>query len=107
MRSFTVGSEHLFVSNSQIIFRDVVPYDTFDENDVTANGAIKSCVDSLENIYFLSHRGLWKPEVPILDHSYRYPGVILNDEGHRKYLRSIRDCIIRVSRWQKVIAFQA
>ena len=34
-----------------------------------------------------------------LDHSGRYPGVYLNDEGNRKYLLSIRDCMIRVSRW--------
>ena len=94
-----VGFDVQMVVISQIIFRDVVPYDTFNQNVVTANSAIKSRVDSLENIYFWRHRGLWNPELPILDHSGRYPGVHLNDEGHRKYLRSIRDCIIRVSKW--------
>ena len=53
-----VGFDVQKVVISQIIFRDVVPYHTFNENVVTANGAMKSRVDSLENIYFWSHRGL-------------------------------------------------
>ena len=53
-----VGFDIQNVVISQIIFRDVVPYDTLNENVVTVNGAIKSRVDSLENIYFWSHRGL-------------------------------------------------
>ena len=76
-----------------ILFRDVLPYATFIVSVVRANDAIKSRVESLDNINFLSHQGFWNPEIRILDHSGRYPGVHLNDEGNRKYLRSIRDCI--------------
>ena len=94
-----VGFDAKKVVIGQILFRDVLPYATFIESVFRANDAIKSRVESLDDIYFLSHQGFWNPEIPVLDHSGRYPGVHLNDEGNRKYLRSIRDCIICVSRW--------
>lgn len=83
----------------QILFRDVVPYDMFNKHVVTANEEIALRVASLPNIYFWHHRGFWNPSVPIFDQKGRYPGVHLNDEGNRKYMRSIRDSIIRVSKW--------
>ena len=94
-----VGYDVLKVVISQIIFRDVLPHEDFNAYVTLANEEIKTRVNTLDNIYFWSHRGLWNPEIPILDHSGPFPGVHLNDEGNRKYLRSIRDCIIRVSRW--------
>ena len=76
---------------SQIIFRGVLPHESFNNYVVTANESIKARATSIDNVYFWSHRGFWNPEIPILDHSGRFPGVHLNDEGNRKYLRSIKD----------------
>ena len=83
----------------QILFRDVLPYDEFNAHVVKANDEIARLVVDLPNIYFWHHRGFWNPSIPVLDHTGRFPGVHLNEEGNRKYLRSIRDAIIRVSRW--------
>lgn len=85
--------------NRSILFRDVLPYDQFNSHVVRANTEIELLVSSMPNVHFWHHRRFWHPQTPIWDLSGPYPGVHLNNEGNRKYLRSIRDAIIRISRW--------
>ena len=93
-----VGLNVQKVIRGQLLFREVLPYDMFNNHVVSANEEIDLRVAALPKLYFWHHRGFWNPSVSLLDHTGRYTGVHLNQEGNKKYLRSVRDAIIRVSR---------
>ena len=81
-----VGYDVQKVIIGQILFREVLPYDMFNNHVVFANEEIALRVAALPKIYFWHHRGFWNPSVSLLDHTGRYPGVHLNQEGNKKIL---------------------
>lgn len=81
----------------QIIKRRTEPYVGYNDRVVAANQSLVSLIDTcLDPIVFWRHRGVWNSSSDI----YAADGIHLsNDVGYKKYLRSMRDCVIRVSNW--------
>ena len=81
----------------QLLYRDKVPFVSYNDVVINTNIILERTINANNSpILFWKHRGMWKPPVPILDKD----GVHLSKEiGYPKYLRSMRDCVIRVSRW--------
>jgi hypothetical protein len=81
----------------QLLPRDVLPYSGYNEHVIQVNNLVQALVTSSElPLTFWKHRGLWHSKHCIFSRD----GIHLGQEvGYPKYLRSIRDCIIRVSNW--------
>jgi len=81
----------------QILRRQKEPFRGYNERVIEANQALEALAHtSDQKIYFWKHRGMWNCAVNI----YCYDGVHLSRlEGYKRYERSLRDCIIRVSKW--------
>ncbi|KAL4222345.1 hypothetical protein ACF0H5_018383 [Mactra antiquata] len=81
----------------QVLRRHKIPYPEYNDKVVETNIALKSLVDNSElPVVFWRQRGLWNSPDPI----FRHDGIHLSwDIGYPKYLRSLRDCIIRACRW--------
>ena len=85
------------VAISQILYRVKVPFKSYHEKVVEINSALHSLAkNSSLPIVFWRHRGMWKCEESVIGRD----GVHLSCEvGYPKYLRSMRDCVVRVSKW--------
>ena len=81
----------------QLLRRERTPFSDYNDNICVANSAIQTAVSTSSlPIYFWKHRGMWNCQSSI----YSTDGIHLSHEvGYPKYLRSVRDCIIRVARW--------
>lgn len=81
----------------QIIKRARPPFSKYNDNVVECNVALKQLITTKCQlpIYFWRHRGMWNTDSNI----FHRDGVHLSIRGYEKYLRSVRDCIIRTSRW--------
>ena len=82
----------------QILFREKVNYANYNSHVTEANYELFKSFQTQVNqvIYFWRHRGMWYLDYLILDSD----GFLFSaDLGYPKYLRSLRDCIIRVSAW--------
>lgn len=81
----------------QVLHRDCVPYTDYNSVVIQANVAIQKLTDTTSlPIVFWKHRGMWNCQ----DFIFCSDGIHLsNDIGYPKYMRSVRDCIIRVNRW--------
>lgn len=81
---------------SQILPRRRLPYTSYNDNVIKANVAVEEMVCHREGIFFWKHRGMWH----CAENIYCRDGIHLSDStGNRKYLRSVRDSIIRCSHW--------
>ncbi|XP_045167778.1 uncharacterized protein LOC123531060 [Mercenaria mercenaria] len=87
------------VAVCQIIRRDAEPFSGYNDRVIDANIAIEAAIKTTGlPIVLWKHRcGLWNPSGDIFESD----GIHLSKSvGYPKYLRSIRDCIIRVSAWK-------
>ena len=82
----------------QILFREKVNYADYNSHVTEANNELfKSCQTQVyQVIYFWKQRGMRNLDYLILDSDGVHLSAYL---GYPKYLRSLRDCIIRVSAW--------
>lgn len=83
----------------QVLYRECVPYQTYNDHVISANVALQTLVGTRSlSIFFWKHSGMWCCENSI----FGPDGIHLSkDIGYPKYLRSIRDCVIRVARWSR------
>lgn len=81
----------------QLLPRRVLPDPLYNDRVVQVNKILQSRIYSTSlPIVFWRHRGLWKSDKDV----YCMDGVHLSSQiGYPKYLRSVRDCIIRVCNW--------
>ena len=84
---------------SQVLFRRVKPYGSFNDHVIKANEEIARLCEQMPRVYFWRHHNVWSPSEEIYDMSGRYPGVHLNDAGNKRYLRSLKGAVLTVSRW--------
>ena len=81
----------------QIMPRQSEPYEGYNSRVIEANLAIQASVATANlPIYFWKHRGVWNCQCNI----YMPDGIHLSPAvGYPKYVRSLRDCVIRVLNW--------
>ena len=82
----------------QILFREKVNYADYNSHVTEANNELFNLCQTQINqgIYFWRHRGIWNLDYSILDRDVVHLSAYL---GYPKYLRILRDCIIRMSAW--------
>ena len=92
-----IGMNVKKVAVLQILRRRVEPYAGYNERVIHTNVAIQTAMACAgQNVYFWKHRGFWNCP----DDIYSADGFNLSvNVGYKKYIRSIRDCIIRVLNW--------
>ena len=84
----------------QQLCRERLPFQDYNDHIVRSNNAVQTLVQTSDlPVVFWKHRGMWNCHLSVLGSD----GIHLsNDIGNPKYLRSLRDCVIRVSRWNLV-----
>ena len=90
------GLEVKLVVVCQILCRQRLPFEHYNEHVIQANVSLEKLgKESKDNIVFWKRRGMCNSKSVILAKD----GVHISQESQKKYLRSLRDCVIRVSRW--------
>lgn len=81
----------------QLLRRGNEPFPGYNASVIDVNVALEAAVATAgENVYFWKHRGMWNCGLDI----FTADGFHLSPEiGYPKYVRSVRDCIIRVRSW--------
>ena len=81
------------VAISQILPRLIEPFPGYNENVIRANVTIQDILNTCDYpVVMWKHRGMWNSQKAI----HCADGVHLSlDVGYPKYIRSLRDCIIR------------
>jgi lysophospholipase L1-like esterase len=82
------------VAISQILTRSIEPFHEYNQHVIRANVAIQHILSTCDfPVVLWKHRGMWNSQKTI----HCADGVHLSlDIGYPKYIRSLRDCIIRL-----------